>query len=111
MFIYIHNTYIILKLQLHMLARKTTLPPKFVERTLPWARVLSDMFDNKHWDVVFEKLDVQIKGCLFSSKFLKYWREILHHKKWRGRNSESGNSLPTLYASKTYIGELYFHCH
>ena len=86
------------------MARKATLLPKFVEKTLPWARMLSDMFDNlktksfgswdtNHWDVVFGKLDEHIKGCPFSSKLLKHWKEVLHHIKWRGRNSESGNSL------------------
>ena len=87
-----------------MLVRQATLLPKFVEQTLPLARMLSDMFDNlttkslgawdtNHWDVVFGKLDGHIKGFLFSSKLLKHWKEVLHHIKWRGRNSESGNSL------------------
>ena len=56
-----------------MLARKVTLQPKFAEKTLPWARMLYDMFDKlktksfgscdtSHWDVVFEKPDGHIKG-------------------------------------------------
>ena len=68
-----------------MLARKATLLPKFAEQALPWARMLSDMFDNlktksfgswdtNHWGVVFGKLDGHIKGCPFSSKLLKYWK-------------------------------------
>ena len=87
-----------------MLARQATLLSKFAKKTLPWARMLSDMFDNlttksfvswdtNHWDVVFGKLDEHIKGCPFSSKLLKHWTEVLHHIKWRGGNSESGNSL------------------
>ena len=36
----------ILNLQLHMMARKATLVPKFVEQALPWARMLSYIFDN-----------------------------------------------------------------
>ena len=36
----------IFNLQLHTLARKATLLPRFVEQTLLWARMLSDMFDN-----------------------------------------------------------------
>ena len=74
------------------------------EKTLPWARMLSDMFDHlrtnsfgsgetNHWDAVFGKLDGHIKGCPFSSKLLKHWKDVLHHIKWKGRNSESGNSL------------------
>ena len=35
-----------LNLHLHMLARKATLLPKFAEKTLPWARMLFDMFDH-----------------------------------------------------------------
>ena len=59
-----------------MLARKATLLPQFVEQTLPWARMLSGMFDQlktksfgswdtNHWDVVFGKLDGHIKGHNF----------------------------------------------
>ena len=81
-----------------MLDGKATLLPKFAEKTLPWARMLSYMFDNlktksfrswdtNHSDVVFGKLDGLIKGCSFSSKLLKHWKEVLHHIKWSGRNS------------------------
>ena len=51
-----------------MLARNTTLLPKIAKKTLPWERMLSDLFDHlktnsfglwdtNHWDVVFGKLD------------------------------------------------------
>ena len=49
--------------------------------------------ETSHWDAVFGKLDGHIKGCPFSSKLLKHWKDVLHHIKWKGRNSESGNSL------------------
>ena len=83
-----------------------TLPSYIVDTTstLPWARMLSDMFDHlqtksfglwetNHWDAVLGKLDGYIKGCPFSSKLLKHWKDVLHHIKWRGRNSKSRNSL------------------
>ena len=87
-----------------MLSRQATLLPKFVEQTLPWARMLSYMFDNlttksfgtwdtNHWDVVFRELDGHIKGCPFNSKLLKHWKKVLHHIKWRARNSKTGISL------------------
>ena len=73
----------ILNLELHILARKTSLLPKFAEKTIPWARMLSDVFDNfktksfgswdtKHWDIVLGNLDRHIKGCSFISKLLKH---------------------------------------
>ena len=40
-------------------------------------------WDTNHWDVVFGKLDEHIKGCPFSSKFLKHWKEVLRQIKWR----------------------------
>ena len=70
-----------------MLARKTTLLPKFAKQTWPWARMLSYMFDNlksksfgsqdtNHFDVVFRKFDEHMKGCPFSSKLLNQWKEV-----------------------------------
>ena len=90
----------ILNLHLHMLARKATFQNLLKNHCLGQDCYVICLiiwkpshWDTNHWDVVFGKLDRRIKGCLFSSKLLKYWKEVLHHIKWRGRNSESGNSL------------------